>query len=95
MTNIAAAILALDSTAQVSVNADDINQITWHDGNPTNITNEQILEKQVELQSEYDAEEWNMQEHEKLHILPLATSLICSIGIRSMTRPLGKMPLQR
>ena len=29
--------------AQVSVDQDDINKITWHDGNPTNITNEQIL----------------------------------------------------
>ena len=58
MTDIAIAILAIKSNAQVSINEDDINQITWHDGNPTNITNEQILEKQVELQSEYDAEEW-------------------------------------
>jgi hypothetical protein len=58
MTNIAAAILALDSTAQVSVNADDINQITWHDGNPNNITVEQIVAKQAELQSEYDAQEY-------------------------------------
>ena len=58
MTNIARAILALDSTAQVSVNAEDINQITWHDGNPNNITAEQIVAKQAELQSEYDAQEY-------------------------------------
>ena len=58
MTNIAAAILALDSTAQVSVNADDINQITWHDGNPNNITVEQIVAKQAELQTEYEAHEY-------------------------------------
>ena len=58
MTDISTAILAIKSNAQVSINEDDINKITWHDGNPTNITNEQILEKQVELQSEYDAEEW-------------------------------------
>ena len=32
------AILKIDPNAQVSVNAEDINQITWHDGNPNNIT---------------------------------------------------------
>ena len=55
MTDIIKSIQALKSDAQVSVNADDINQITWHDGNPTNITNEQILAKQTELQAEHDA----------------------------------------
>ena len=55
MTNIAKAILAIKSDAQVSVDNEDINQITWHDGNPTNITNEQITDKQTELQAAYDA----------------------------------------
>ena len=55
MTDIATAILAIKADAQVSINAEDINQITWHDGNPTNITNEQILAKQSELQIDYDA----------------------------------------
>ena len=58
MTDIATAILAIKADAQVSINAEDINQITWHDGNPTNITNEQILVKQTELQAEYDALEY-------------------------------------
>ena len=58
MTDLAKTILAIKSDAQVSINAEDINQITWHDGNPTNITNEQILAKQTELQAEYDAEQW-------------------------------------
>jgi hypothetical protein len=43
---------------QVSVFGNDINRITWHDGNPTNITNEQILAKQVELQADYDAKQY-------------------------------------
>ena len=55
MTDIIQTIKALDSSAQVSVNADDINQITWHDSNPNSITNEQILAKQTELQTAYDA----------------------------------------
>ena len=44
--------------AEVSVSRDDINRITWHDGNPTNITNEQILAKQAELQADYDAKQY-------------------------------------
>ena len=47
-------IIAIKSDAQVSVDNDDINKITWHDGNPTNITNDQILTKQIELQTAYN-----------------------------------------
>ena len=54
MTDIAKSILALDPTAQVSINAEDLNQITWHDGNPNGITAEQITAKQAELQDAYD-----------------------------------------
>jgi len=57
MTGIAESILALDPTAQVSINAEDLNQITWHDGNPNSITSEQITAKQAVLviQAEADA----------------------------------------
>ena len=58
MTDIATSILAIKADAQVSVVGEDTNNITWHDGNPTNITNEQILAKQVELKTAYDAEVW-------------------------------------
>jgi hypothetical protein len=54
MTDIAQAILALDSTAQVSIAAEDLDRITWYDGNPNGITAEQITAKQVELQNAYD-----------------------------------------
>ena len=54
MTDIISAIVAIKSDAQVSVNAEDINQITWHDGNPTKITNKQITDKQAELKTIYD-----------------------------------------
>ena len=36
------AILKLAPDAEVGVNADDIEQITWMDCNPLNITKEQI-----------------------------------------------------
>ena len=54
MISLADAILAIKSDAQISIAEEDINKITWHDGNPTDITNEQILAKQTELQTEYD-----------------------------------------
>jgi UDP-galactopyranose mutase len=55
MINLTTAILAIKSDAVVEVIDNDINLLTWRDGNPTNITNEQILAKQIELQAEYDA----------------------------------------
>ena len=39
------AILKIKSDAKVSVSGDDIDRIEWHDGNPTNITKEQIQAK--------------------------------------------------
>ncbi len=52
-------ILRIDPSAQVSVIGEDINRITWHDGNPNNITVGQIQEKQGEIQAEYDAQEYS------------------------------------
>jgi len=56
--DITASIVALNPTAKISVADDDINKITWYDGNPTNITNDQILAKQAELETEYDAQDY-------------------------------------
>ena len=58
MTDIVHAILAIKNDAWVKVDDDDVNQITWLDENPTNITNEQILAKQAELQTAYDNKEY-------------------------------------
>ena len=51
------AILKINPNAQVSVNGDDINQITWHNGT-TPIPKADIEAKMVEVQADYDAEEW-------------------------------------
>jgi hypothetical protein len=51
------AILKINPNAEVSVNADDINQITWLNGT-TPIPVADIQAKMVEVQAEYDAEEW-------------------------------------
>jgi hypothetical protein len=61
--NIAQAILALNPTAQVSVSGNNVNQIIWHDNNPTNITNQQILDKQSELQALEDVYENRRKEY--------------------------------
>ena len=52
MTDIANSILAINSDAQFSVNAEDVKQITWHNGT-TPISEEDILAKQKELQTAY------------------------------------------
>ena len=49
--DICTAIQSIKKDAQVSVSGDDINTLEWHDNNPTNITNQQILDKQSELQA--------------------------------------------
>ena len=52
MTSIANSILAINSDAQFSVNAEDVKQITWHDGT-TPIAEKDILAKQKELETAY------------------------------------------
>ena len=51
------AILKLNPNAKVTVNADDFNQITWHEGT-TPIPKAEIEAKMVELQAEYDANQY-------------------------------------
>ena len=57
MTDIIKAIRAINPSAEVSVNADDINQITWLNSTPI-ISNEDILAKQTELKTTYDNNEY-------------------------------------
>ena len=53
MTDIANSILAINSDAQFSVNAEDVKQITWHN-DTTPIAEADILAKQKELVTAYD-----------------------------------------
>ena len=50
-------ILKINPNAEVTVNADDINQITWLNGT-TPIDNQTILNKQQELIAEHQANEY-------------------------------------
>jgi hypothetical protein len=51
--DICSAILAINPSAQVSVNAEDYDQITWH-GDTTPISKADIQAKQAELKTAYD-----------------------------------------
>ena len=57
MTDIIKSILAINPNAQVSVNAEDINQITWLNGT-TPIPANEILAKQQELIAEYNSKQY-------------------------------------
>jgi len=54
------AILKINPNASFSVNADDINQITWHNGT-TPIPVADIEAKMTELQAEYDAKQYQRE----------------------------------
>ena len=51
------AILRINSNAKVSVTNENLDEITWLDGT-TPIPKADIEAKMVEVQAEYDAEEW-------------------------------------
>ena len=57
MTDIIKSIRAINPTAEVTINADDINQITWHNGT-TPIPANEILAKQQELITEYNSKQY-------------------------------------
>ena len=57
MTTIIKSILAINPTAQVSVSANDINQINWENGTQPISANE-ILAKQQELIAEYNSNQY-------------------------------------
>ena len=64
MTDIISAIIAINPNAEVSVNAEDYNQITWHAGT-TPISEADIKAKQAELQTDYDNKEYQRKRAEE------------------------------
>jgi hypothetical protein len=61
--DLAKAIKQINNLAEFSYSGEDINTIQWHDNNPTNITNQQILDKQKELQALEDVYENRREEY--------------------------------
>ena len=54
-------IREIKSNANFTIYNDDLDNIVWHDDNPTNITKAQILTKQTALQKIEDAKEENVK----------------------------------
>ena len=57
MVTVIDAIRAINPTAEVSVSAEDVNQIVWENGTVP-IPKADIETKLAELQTAYDAEQW-------------------------------------
>jgi hypothetical protein len=55
--NIIEAIIAINPNAEVTVDAEDYNQITWYNNTPV-ISKENIQAKQAELQADFDAKQY-------------------------------------
>ena len=55
--DICSAILAINSSAEVSVDNEDYERITWHNGTEV-ISKSDIQAKQAELKTDYDAKEY-------------------------------------
>ena len=64
MTDIISAIIAINPKAEVSVNGEDYNQITWHN-DTTPISEADIKAKQAELQTAYDNKEYQRKRAEE------------------------------
>jgi hypothetical protein len=62
--DICTAILAINPSAQVSVNGEDLDQITWHGGTAV-ISKADIQAKQAELKTAYDAKEYQRKRAEE------------------------------
>tara|TARA_Y100000310_G_scaffold202350_1_gene202490 strand:+ start:179 stop:520 length:342 start_codon:yes stop_codon:yes gene_type:complete len=62
---LATAILELSPNARVSIGEEDVNKITWHDGNPNKITAAQIQTKHTELVVAWNALEYSRQREEE------------------------------
>ena len=64
MYDICTAISAINPKAQVSVNGEDLDQITWHGGTAV-ISKADIQAKQAELKTAYDAKEYQRKRAEE------------------------------
>ena len=64
MTDIISAIIAINPKAEVSVNGEDYNQITWHNDTAP-ISEADIKAKQAELQTAYDNKEYQRKRAEE------------------------------
>ena len=80
MTDITQSILAINPKAEVSVDAEDVKKITWHNGT-TPIAEADILAKQKELQTAYDNAKYQRDRAEAYPSIGEQLDLIYHAGI--------------
>ena len=80
MTDIINSILAINSKAEVSVDAEDVTKITWHNGT-TPIAEADILAKQKELQTAYENNKYQRDRAEAYPSIGEQLDLIYHAGI--------------
>ena len=73
MYDICSSILAINPSAQITVQEEDLDRITWHNGTEV-ISKEDIVAKQKELKTAYDALDYSRKRktaYDKLNQLEL------------------------
>ena len=78
--DICTAILSINPKAQVSVNAEDYDQITWHADTPV-ISKSDIQAKQAELQAEYDSKQYQRDRQPEYASIPDQLDYIYHNGV--------------
>ena len=69
MYDICTAILAINPSAQVSIQEEDLDRITWLNGT-TPISKSDIQAKQAELKAAYDAKEYQRKREKEYPSIP-------------------------
>ncbi len=78
--DICSAILKINPSAQVSVNAEDLEQITWYAGTPE-IPKADIVAKQAELKADFDSKQYQRDRKEKYASIPDQLDYIYHNGV--------------
>ena len=78
--DICSAILKINPSAQVSVNAEDLEQITWYAGTPE-IPKADIVAKQAELKAAYDSKQYQRDRKEEYASIPDQLDYIYHNGV--------------
>ena len=91
MIEIIEAIVALAPGSWVSVGEESYDKIKWHDGNPKNITIEQIKEKRAELQAAYDLLEYQRKRKPEYPKIEDQLDLLYHEGIEGWKKEIQKV----
>ena len=78
--DICSAILKINPSAQVSVNAEDLEQITWYAGTPE-IPKADIVAKQAELKADFDSKQYQRNRKEEYASIPDQLDYIYHNGV--------------